>query len=224
MLMPGSKSRENVKSSPRKERERLARRLEIVRAARSVFAERGFDKATLEEIAERAEFGKGTVYNYFDSKEILFAAAMDDLFNDVYRIAEAVSQPKRSVRECFADYARQMIEYYHANYAFCRLMMREWVRPDSASPEEQVNAVRARVENVAEPLARQLRAAMRRKEIRRADPLALASMFIGLVHHYFMHQSLRVSGESATTIEAQVRMVITVFFDGIGGHTSSPIK
>lgn len=222
--MPVTNSLNSAKPLSRKERERSARRLEIVRAARSVFAEKGFEKATLEEIAERAELGKGTVYNYFDSKDILFAVAMDDLFNDVYRIAEAASQPTRSVRECFADYARQIIEYYHANYAFCRLMMREWVRLDSASPEEQINAVRARLENVAEPLARLLRAAMRRKEIRRADPLALASMFIGLVHHYFMmHQSVRASGESATTIDAQVRMVITVFFDGIGGATTHPI-
>ncbi|NNE70602.1 MAG: helix-turn-helix transcriptional regulator, partial [Rhodothermales bacterium] len=47
----------------RRERERLARRREILDAARTVFAERGFVGATLEEIASRAEFGKGTLYN-----------------------------------------------------------------------------------------------------------------------------------------------------------------
>ena len=221
--MAKSGLKENTKSLPRKERERQARRLEIVRAARSVFAEKGFDKATLEEIAERAEFGKGTVYNYFDSKESLFAAAMDDLFDDVQGIAEAVSQPKRPVRESFEVYARQMIEYYHANYAFCRLMMREWVRPDSADPQAQVSAVCARIEIVAGPLARLLRLAMRRNEIRHGDPQVLASMFIGLVHHCFMHHTMRDPGVSAETLDAQARTVVSVFFDGIGADPSRRI-
>ena len=65
--MPGE-----TEIASRKERERAMRRNEIVIAACDVFASRGFNDATLEEIAEKAEFGKGTLYNYFDSKELLF--------------------------------------------------------------------------------------------------------------------------------------------------------
>ena len=73
--MPVAQSKNNTKSLPRKERERLARRLEIVRAARSVFAEKGFEKATLEEIAERAEFGKGGpfLFGAFSIADAFFA-------------------------------------------------------------------------------------------------------------------------------------------------------
>ncbi len=60
----------------RKERERQARKTEILDAARTVFSERGFEKATLDEIAARAELGKGTIYNYFNSKEALFASVI----------------------------------------------------------------------------------------------------------------------------------------------------
>ncbi|NIR53108.1 helix-turn-helix transcriptional regulator, partial [candidate division KSB1 bacterium] len=42
---------ENQDKLPRKERERLARREEILDAARKVFSERGFERATLDEIA-----------------------------------------------------------------------------------------------------------------------------------------------------------------------------
>ena len=45
----------------RKERERLAKRHDIMRAARRVFAMRGYENATLDEIAEKAEFAKGTL-------------------------------------------------------------------------------------------------------------------------------------------------------------------
>lgn len=62
-------------SPSRREREKLFKRAEILSAAQAVFAEKGYAQATLEEIAQRAEFGKGTLYNYFPGgkQEILFA-------------------------------------------------------------------------------------------------------------------------------------------------------
>jgi len=55
--------------SPRKIREREARKEEILTAAREVFFEKGFYSSTMEEIAHRAGFSKGAIYFYFKSKE-----------------------------------------------------------------------------------------------------------------------------------------------------------
>lgn len=48
------------------------RRTDILNAALKVFAQNGFDRATIAEIAELAGIGKGTVYEYFKSKKELF--------------------------------------------------------------------------------------------------------------------------------------------------------
>jgi AcrR family transcriptional regulator len=48
------------------------KRLRIIEAATAVFSRKGFHKAKVEEIAEKAEVGKGTVYEYFASKKELF--------------------------------------------------------------------------------------------------------------------------------------------------------
>jgi len=48
------------------------KRLRIIQAATAVFSRKGFHKARVEEIAEEAEIGKGTVYEYFASKKELF--------------------------------------------------------------------------------------------------------------------------------------------------------
>jgi len=58
--------------SPRKERERLQHRDEILSAALRLFAERGFYNVSMHEIAKAAEFATGTLYNFFPSKEDLF--------------------------------------------------------------------------------------------------------------------------------------------------------
>ncbi|MFI7633832.1 TetR family transcriptional regulator [Nonomuraea sp. NPDC049400] len=49
---------------------------EILTAARKVFAEKGFDKATVRAIAREAEVDPALVHHYFDTKEGMFAAAM----------------------------------------------------------------------------------------------------------------------------------------------------
>jgi TetR/AcrR family transcriptional regulator len=58
----------------RKEREKQLRREEIVTAAEKVFFSKGFDLSTMDDVAEKAELSKGTLYLYFKSKEDLHMA------------------------------------------------------------------------------------------------------------------------------------------------------
>lgn len=58
----------------RKEREKLHRKEEILNAAEKVFFEKGLAASTMDEIAERAELSKGTLYLYYRSKEDLYMA------------------------------------------------------------------------------------------------------------------------------------------------------
>jgi AcrR family transcriptional regulator len=58
--------------SSRKERERQHHRQEILTAALHLFAERGFQNVSMQEIAAAAEFATGTLYKFFPSKEDLF--------------------------------------------------------------------------------------------------------------------------------------------------------
>ena len=93
----------------RRDRERLARRRAILDAALSTFAAKGYEGATLNEVAERAEFGKGTLYNYFPGgkEEILFALfdevydGVVDLTNDYFAGEE---EGERATRDVFRDF------------------------------------------------------------------------------------------------------------------------
>lgn len=58
----------------RRERERQTRKDEIVAAAERVFCQKGFEGASMDEIAKEAQFTKRTVYQYFLNKEDLFYA------------------------------------------------------------------------------------------------------------------------------------------------------
>jgi AcrR family transcriptional regulator len=58
----------------RKKREKEKRRQEIMVAARRVFSARGYECATMEDIAREAELSPGTLYLYFRNKDELYAS------------------------------------------------------------------------------------------------------------------------------------------------------
>jgi AcrR family transcriptional regulator len=55
----------------------VERREQLIDIGRSVFAERGFEAATIEEIAARAEVSKPVVYEHFGGKDGLYAVVVD---------------------------------------------------------------------------------------------------------------------------------------------------
>ncbi len=73
-------------------RRKQARPAEIVSAALSLFAERGFGATKLEDVAKAAGIAKGTVYLYFPTKEDLFRAVVrQELLPTLERIEAAVA-------------------------------------------------------------------------------------------------------------------------------------
>ena len=58
----------------RKEREKLARREAIIDAALEIISEKGFEGVTMDDLAEKAELGKGTLYLHFKSKTSIYLA------------------------------------------------------------------------------------------------------------------------------------------------------
>jgi TetR/AcrR family fatty acid metabolism transcriptional regulator len=63
--------------------DRGEKRPRLVKAATAVFAKKGYASTRVADIAERAGVGKGTVYEYFSSKEELLFAVFDSINRDI---------------------------------------------------------------------------------------------------------------------------------------------
>lgn len=78
----------------------LSKKNAILLSAVKVFAKTGFEKATVDEIAEKAKVAKGTVYYYFKSKEEVFNAILGEGIIDFdKKIGEAVLNGKNAVEK-----------------------------------------------------------------------------------------------------------------------------
>ncbi len=98
-------------NASRRERKRHETRRRIVETASRLFAERGFDYVTIEQIAAAADVGKGTIYNYFATKEAVLFEFLIDIEERVQRhlgkFAEAPG-PLESILEDWIRYQFRM--------------------------------------------------------------------------------------------------------------------
>ncbi|MBB5082800.1 TetR/AcrR family transcriptional regulator [Nonomuraea endophytica] len=88
-----------VKRRPGRRPGSVDTRGEILAAARTVFAEKGFDKATVRGIARQAQVDPALVHHYFDTKEGMFAQAMHLPINPEEVVPAILEGPREEVGE-----------------------------------------------------------------------------------------------------------------------------
>ena len=92
----GSKSSlPHLEGMGRRERRAAETRLRLFRCALELFTERGFSNVTVEDITEAADVGKGTFFNYFDSKEHVLGVMAEI---QIGKIREAVAQAETAAQ------------------------------------------------------------------------------------------------------------------------------
>ncbi|MGC8781632.1 MAG: TetR/AcrR family transcriptional regulator [Anaerolineae bacterium] len=120
----------------RREQERARRRQAILAAARAVFAQGGFHRATVEAIAQRAEVGKGTVYLYFENKEAILAELVLQALAELTARLQAASdrcsvlhpdQKLRAMAEAYLIFAQNAPDYFRLLNAFDRGAFQEGI-------------------------------------------------------------------------------------------------
>jgi AcrR family transcriptional regulator len=94
----------------RREREKLDRRNAIISAAQDIFWEKGYE-ATMDEIAEKVELSKPTLYLYFKNKDDLYASialggfeALKERFKQVADSGDDVEAKVRSMYRAFIEF------------------------------------------------------------------------------------------------------------------------
>jgi len=114
------------KENSRKEKERQQRREEILSAAEAIFAEKGFASTTMEDVAVKSEFGVGTLYCYFPSKEELYNTLIEQrsraIYTDAMEILDAAGNDPAEVVRAFI---RMKIEVCYRYESFMKLYTRE---------------------------------------------------------------------------------------------------
>jgi AcrR family transcriptional regulator len=115
---------ERDKKPPRNRMTAAERREQLIEIARTVFAERGFDGASVEEIASRAGVSKPVVYEHFGGKEGLYAVVVD---REVRHLLGMMREALRegSARVLLEQAAVALLDYVEQSSDGFRILVRD---------------------------------------------------------------------------------------------------
>ncbi len=168
----------------RKEREHLAHRGEILRAAEKVFAAKGFFQTTMSEIAQAAEFGTGTLYKYFKSKEDLYFTLIDEKTDQINRLVRDELSRKNSAIERIKNVLILELEFIERNRDFFRIYTSEGSRFEWSIKDDCGKKIHDKMVDYIHLLAQVLKQGMKVGELKPMDPMDLAHAFEGIVHSF----------------------------------------
>lgn len=185
-------------------------RQDILDAAEYVFGLKGFHEASLQEIAERAEFSTSALYRFFDNKEALFIGVLarrGDDFMQGMRELFALSCPPRQKLHRFVDYA---ISFYRQHPSYGRLFLRS---SSTAAPNLECSVEAEgyhRLQEARTLLAQLFLEGQCCREFVNGDPTVLARLFIGLITAYLAADSL-IMGDDADVRDVHEGMPLDHF-------------
>jgi AcrR family transcriptional regulator len=197
----------------RREREKAAHRREIMDAAVRVFARKGFAFSTLEDIAKEAEFSKGAIYLYFESKEDLLRAILVDLMeNTIIHGIRTILSGKRSFRE-------ELIILFNeaSDFAFTHILHMSVSMPMHLSNFSGLTTeTKAKINSLHEEFITLIRSRVEKArqdgEIRDVSIEAVAGLIHGTLDSMVM---TRWCFETAKELKHAAAAMIEIIFDGI---------
>lgn len=186
------------------------KRAQILKSAAKVFAEAGYDRASMTQLARECGISKANIYHYYDSKEAVLFGLLDtylcDLRDRVCGAEVAGLSPEEALRQVVAEV---LLAYQGADYE-------HKVQSGSmgALPEEQQKLLRAYQREMVQFLSDTLQAVA--PEVFAEDPgkLRAATMSVfGMLNWYYMWNS----GAGPQAREDYAELVANLTLNGVRG-------
>jgi AcrR family transcriptional regulator len=176
---PRAKALARPNNAGRRERRAAETRLRLFRCALQLFSERGFPNVTVEDITEAADVGKGTFFNYFESKDHVLGVLAEIQLGKVQEAVEEVESGKRPVESVLRQLFLRLAEEPGRSPELARALVSGFVSSKRSTEIMAVNMANGR-----ELISRAIEIGQKRREINpglRKDRIALQAQqtFLG---------------------------------------------
>ncbi|MCL1809611.1 MAG: TetR/AcrR family transcriptional regulator [Clostridiales bacterium] len=165
--------------------DRRARKRELILdTAFKLILEKGFANTKIIDIANSAGIGKGTLYEYFDSKEALvLELIITRVRQDYEKVCESMDKTP-SCRQKLARYFHSEIETTAKYKTNVNDFKNEFTNNNAEISTEILNAVHTIIFNQFQAVHNVVRQGIASGEFREVDPLMAAACFMGCVSFY----------------------------------------
>jgi len=196
----------------RREREKAAHRKEILDAAIKVFAEKGFYAATLEEVAQEAEFSKGALYLYFPNKEDILSTIVSDSLEKWAEFYKSAITGKRSFREEITTVFNGVAERIFSHPELFTLISVQHASLFSALSQEKRDEACKTHDKIWKSFNKRVKMAIENEELRDLPTEAIEGMVHGpldvMIHNQWNRKTL-------DDLKNGVKIFMDILFNGI---------
>ncbi|MFP4199798.1 MAG: TetR/AcrR family transcriptional regulator [Clostridia bacterium] len=183
----------------------------ILEAAVRVLAVKGFEATRVEEIAREACVGKGTVYEYFDSKEHLFAEAVKQATLMYADMIVSALDAGDTLRKSLGNALSSSLIFARTSRHSAQVLLDNPGGRARDSVKHWLWGLRQElVEEVARTIIRH------RGENAGPDPRIAAAVFLGALSNLSLAQLLDDPGNFPGSVERITEEVLAVILDGLG--------
>lgn len=109
-------------------KEESKKAMEIMKAATLIFSKADFHKVTMDEIAEVANVGKGTLYRYYKNKEDLYFSIISKGLEALYRYIIATIEKEQDVISKIKKFVYCALRFFEKNKPFVIVFLQEEVK------------------------------------------------------------------------------------------------
>ncbi|MGH8778438.1 TetR/AcrR family transcriptional regulator [Paraburkholderia sp.] len=183
---------------------------DILQAGRDVFSEKGYERATTAEIAQRLGVSEATVFSYFRGKRELCARVIGDWYDEIIGAIETGLPRDGTVRQQFAFIVRTHLRLMLVNgTGLCALVLSE----GRAQHHELSDALTDMQRRYTAPLMAVLARGQQDGQVRADMPLRLLrSLVFGPMEHVLWDATL---GQRRTDIDATADQLIDVLWSAL---------
>ena len=201
--------------SARRERRVGRRQEEILQAAASVFAAKGYAAATTREIAAAADIAEGSLYNYFSSKRDILVAIVSRFPSPVDRLLSGIERV--TDREGFVRLIDRAVLAPAPEQPCMRTIIKEAWTDDELFRQYQAG----HIEELTSRLARVISSGVKAGWLRSMDPDVTAAAVIALLMAFMMHPMRACpTVETPEARTRRVRSAIDILLYGLMGNQS----
>lgn len=107
----------------RRTRKKVATRAQIIEVAIRLFSQHGIDAVTVDQISNEADVGKGTIYNYFQTKEDIIVAFMVEFERTVQAQLRNLKSRHRSAAGLLVHFVQSQFRLKERHHTFVRVFL-----------------------------------------------------------------------------------------------------
>jgi len=160
-------------------------RAAILKAASREFAEHGIAGARTDSIAQAAHVNKALLYYYFEDKETLYAAVLDDAFSGLLQTVLTALKTDGTPRAKILAYIGSYFDFIATHPLYPRLVQREMMRAGRGESPQLQHIVKDYFRPIYERLTEVIAEGIAIGEFRAVDPLHFIPSMVAVIVFYF---------------------------------------